>query len=79
MTDSLLGKYLGCILCGCKFVSNPNQFDTNCPICFSSVALLSEIQSQNVYDVLKKHGEVYPKSEDTSALSEWEFPSFGED
>lgn len=75
----MLGKYLGCVLCGCKFVSDPNQFDTNCPMCFSSLTLLNEIQSQDVYDVLKKHGEIYPKSEDLPAFSEWEFPEFGED
>ena len=78
MTNSLLGKYLGCVLCGCKIVSDLNQLDTNCPMCLSSLALLSEIHSQDVYGILKKHGEACPKSDELSRFWERKYPPLSE-
>lgn len=72
----MLGKYLGCTICGCKFVSKVHQFDTNCPVCFSSVVILSEIQSQDVLEVLKKHGEIYPKYEESPTIWEQDYSIF---
>ena len=59
------GEYLGCCVCGCRFVvaTEEGRMETNCPMCFSSLILLESITSRATLNILKSHGQFFPKGE----------------
>lgn len=59
------GEYLGCCVCGCKFIRDEGTPEiVGCPMCYSSVTLLSHIESKEVYEVLTAHGQFFPREKE---------------
>lgn len=50
--------YMGCILCGLRYVSNPHiPFPTGCDSCGSTVVILERNISEDTAQILRSHGQ----------------------